>query len=65
MLLARSRMRDEELDTMDREVLLLQYKRQKKKSKILVKKTSLVRKTGLCSLKRRDTGKACSVPLSR
>ena len=65
VLWARSRMRDEELDTMDREVLLSQYKRQKKKSKILVKKTSLVRKTGLCSLKRRDTGKACSVPLSR
>ena len=65
MLLARSRMRDEELDTIDREVLLLQYKRQKKKSKILVKKTSLVEKTSLCGLKRCDTGKACSVPLSR
>ena len=52
-------MRDEELDGMNRQALLLQYKQHQKKNKILVKKTNL------CGLKRRDTGKACSIPLSR
>ena len=51
-------MRDKELDGMDRQALLSQYKQHQKKNQILAKKTNL------CGLKRRGTGKACSIPLS-